>query len=147
MKINHPRKFRNRELQTLRNEIKNIEESLIDKNKEATVNTEILIDLTNKISLTEKLIRSLGKEGKNISYIIQTIDDQIMDMQSRLSKLKRHLTQRLQYLYIHGRPSTLETILLSKNWNSAIYRIKYLDILSDYEKKLRYQMKETMSSL
>ena len=55
--------LRNRELQTLRNEIKNIEESLIDKNKEATVNTEILIDLTNKISLTEKLIRSFSTTG------------------------------------------------------------------------------------
>ena len=39
--------IRNRELNTLRNEIKNIEERLIDKNKEATQNTEILIDLTN----------------------------------------------------------------------------------------------------
>ena len=138
---------RNRELNTLRNEIKNIEERLIDKNKEATQNTEILIDLTNKISLTEKLIRSLGREEKNISNIIQNIDFQINELENHLVKLKNQLIKRLQYLYMHGRQGALETILSSSNWNSAIYKIKYLDILSKHEQKLRKEMNETLNSL
>ena len=48
---------RNAELQTLRDEIEDIEERLILKTKEAISSTEILIDLENKISLTETLIR------------------------------------------------------------------------------------------
>ena len=139
--------IRNRELNTLRNEIKNIEERLIDKNKEATQNTEILIDLTNKISLTEKLIRSLGREEKNISNIIQNIDFQIDELEKHLIDLKDKLIKRLQYLYIHGRQGALETILSSSNWNSAIYKIKYLDILSKHEQKLRKEMNETLHSL
>ena len=139
--------IRNRELNTLRNEIKNIEERLIDKNKEATQNTEILIDLTNKISLTEKLIRSLGREEKNISNIIQNIDFQIDELEKHLIELKDKLIKRLQYLYIHGRQGALETILSSSNWNSAIYKIKYLDILSKHEQKLRKEMNETLHSL
>jgi len=138
---------RNRELNTLRNEIKNIEERLIDKNKEATQNTEILIDLTNKISLTEKLIRSLGREEKNISNIIQNIDFQIDELENHLVKLKNQLIKRLQYLYMHGRQGALETILSSSNWNSAIYKIKYLDILSKHEQKLRKEMNETLNAL
>ena len=139
--------IRNRELNTLRNEIKNIEERLIDKNKEATQNTEILIDLTNKISLTEKLIRSLGREEKNISNIIQNIDFQIDELEKHLIELKNKLIKRLQYLYIHGRQGALETILSSSNWNSAIYKIKYLDILSKHEQKIRKEMNETLHSL
>ena len=138
---------RNRELNTLRNEIKNIEERLIDKNKEATQNTEILIDLTNKISLTEKLIRSLGREEKNISNIIQNIDFQIDELENHLVKLKNQLIKRLQYLYMHGRQGVLETILSSSNWNSAIYKIKYLDILSKHEQKVRKEMNETLNAL
>ena len=138
---------RNHELNTLRNEIKNIEERLIDKNKEATQNTEILIDLTNKISLTEKLIRSLGREEKNISNIIQNIDFQIDELENHLVKLKNQLIKRLQYLYMHGRQGALETILSSSNWNSAIYKIKYLDILSKHEQKLRKEMNETLNAL
>ena len=68
-------------------------------------------------------------------------------METRLVKLKRQLTQRLQYLYIHGRPGILETVLLADDWNSAIYRVKYLDVLAEYEKKLRQKMKETLAAL
>ena len=135
---------RNSELQILRNEIYDIEERLIQRKKEAISNTEILIDLENKISLTEKLIRSLYREEQHISGVIQDTEGTIAKMEKRLAKLKRQLTQRLQYLYIHGRQSILETILLADNWNSAIYRVKYLDVLAEYEKKLRHQMGETL---
>ena len=137
----------NIELKNLRSEIKNIEERLIIKNKEATASTEILIDLSNKISLTEKLIRSLHREENHISGIIRDTEIEITKMENRLEKLKQQLTQRLQYLYIHGRSGVLETILLSNDWNSAVYRIKYLDVLVDYEKKIRLEIKEILISL
>ncbi len=138
---------RNIELQTMRDEIKAIEERLIRKNKDAIASTEILIDLENKISLMEKLIRSLHHEELYISGIIQDTESKITKMETRLTTLKRQLTQRLKYLYIHGRPGILETILLADDWNSAIYRVKYLDVLTEYEKYLRRQMKETLASL
>ena len=138
---------RNVELQTMRNEIKDIEERLIRKSKDAIASTEILIDLENKISLMEKLIRSLHREEQYISGIIRDTDSKITKMETRLITLKRQLTQRLQYLYIHGRPGILETILLADDWNSAIYRVKYLDILAEHEKNLRHEIKETLASL
>ena len=138
---------RNMELQYLRDEIKDIEERLIRKTKQAISSTEILIDLENKISLTEKLIRSLHREEQYITGVILDTEGQIIIMETRMGKLKRQLTQRLQYLYIHGRSGVLETILLADDWNSAIYRIKYLDVLAEYEKKLRKQMKDTLVKL
>ena len=89
---------RKSDLQSLRNEIKDIEERLLLTNKEAISNTEILLDLENKISLTEKLIRSLNKEERYISELIQKTEQQIEEMEALLSKLKNQLTQRLQYL-------------------------------------------------
>ena len=139
--------FRKMELQSLRNEIKDIEERLHLKNKEAISNTEILLDVENKISLTEKLIRSLNKEERYITDQILTAENQIKKMEILLIKLKNQLTQRLQYLYIHGRPTFLETVLLAEDWNNAIYRIKYLDVLADHEKKLRQQMNQTLAKL
>ena len=138
---------RKTELQSLRNEIKNIEERLHLKNKEAISSTEILLDLENKITLTEKLIRSLNKEEGYISGLILTAENQIQELETLLVKLKNQLTQRLQYLYAHGRPTILETVLLAEDWNNAIYRIKYLDILSEHEKKLRKQMKKALIEL
>jgi len=138
---------RKSDLQSLRNEIKDIEERLHLKNKEAISSTEILLDLENKISLTEKLIRSLNKEERYISELIQKTEQQIWELEALLSKLKNQLTQRLQYLYVHGRPTILETVLLAEDWNNAIYRIKYLDVLAVHEKKLRKQMKQTLAEL
>lgn len=138
---------RKTKLQSLRNEIKNIEERLHRKNKEAISSTEILLDLENKISLTEKLIRSLNKEERYINGLIQSTEKQIHEMETLLTKLKNQLTQRLQYLYVHGRPTILETVLLADDWNNAIYRIKYLDVLAEYEKILRQEMKQTLSDL
>ena len=138
---------RKTELQSLRNEIKDIEDRLHRKNKEAISNTEILLSLENKITLTEKLIRSLNKEERYINGLIQTTEKQIREMETLLAKLKKQLTQRLQYLYVHGRPTILETVLLAEDWNNAIYRIKYLDVLAEYEKILRQEMKQTLAEL
>ena len=138
---------RKTELKSLRKEIKDIEERLHLKNKEAISSTEILIDLEKKISLTEKLIRSLNKEEIYINGLIQTTETQIREMEKLLIKLKKQLTQRLQYLYVHGRPTILETVLLADDWNNAIYRIKYLDVLAEYEKILRQKMKQTLEDL
>ena len=131
---------RKTQLQSLRNEIKNIEDKLHRKNKEAISNTEILLSLENKIVLTEKLIRSLNKEERYISELIQKTAQQIEEREALLSKLKNQLTQRLQYLYVHGRLTILETVFLAEDWNNAIYRIKYLDVLAAHEKKLRNQI-------
>ena len=77
------------ELQSLRNEIKDIEYKLYRKNKEAISNTEILLSLENKITLTEKLIRSLNKEERYINGLIQTTGKQIREMEKFIQqKLK-----------------------------------------------------------
>ena len=117
------------------------------KNKEVISSTEILIELENKITLTEKLIRSLNKEELYISELILTTENQIQKMETLLIKLKNQLTQRLQYLYVHGRPTILATVLLAEDWNNAIYRIKYLEVLAKHEKKLRKKMKQTLTEL
>ena len=98
---------RKTDLQSLRNEIKDIEERLHLKNNEAISSTEILLDLENKITLTEKLIRSLNKEERYITSLILTTENQIQEMGVLLIKLKSQLTQRLQYLYLYGRPTIL----------------------------------------
>ena len=107
----------------------------------------ILLNLENKIILTEKLLRSLNKEEKIISERIFNTENKIYRWETLLNKLKKQLINRLQYLYINGRFTTLETILSSNDWNNIIYKIKYLDVLSLHEKKVRKKMQNTLASL
>ena len=50
-------------------------------------------------------------------------------------------------MYKTGRPSPLQTVILSKNWNEAIYKVKYLNILTNYETKVRGEIESTISDL
>ena len=136
-----------KELQSLRNEIKNIETNLLQKNQEAISNTELLINLENKITLTEKLIRSLNREEDYINGLIITEEEKIIELEKLLIKLKKQLIKRLQYVYIYGRQTILETITTAKNWNNAIYRIKYFNVLTEYEKNLRQDMNQVLIKL
>jgi len=134
-------------ISTLRQEIEDVEKGIIKKTQEAISTTEILIDLENKITLTEKLIRSLAREERFVASMIYDTQERIRRKKAYLTGLKEKLTLRLQHLYKHGKSSFLKTIISADNWNEAIYRIKYLDILTKHELELREELQNTITEL
>jgi len=134
-------------INTLRQEIEDVEKGIIKKTQEAISTTEILIDLEIKISLTEKLIRSLSREEQFVASMIQDTQERIKRKKAYLEGLKEKLTLRLQHLYKHGKNSFLKTVISADNWNEAIYRIKYLDILTKHELKLRKELQSALIEL
>ena len=134
-------------ISTLRKEIQDVEKGIIKKTQEAISTTEILIDLENKISLTEKLIRSLAREERFVASMIHDTQERIKRKKSYLAGLREKLTLRLQHLYKHGKSSFLKTIISADNWNEAIYRIKYLDILTKHELELREELQDALTEL
>ena len=134
-------------ISTLRQEIQDMENRIIKKTQEAISTTEILIDLENKISLTEKLIRSLAREERFVASMIHDTQERIKRKKAYLTGLKEKLTLRLKHLYKHGKSSFLKTIISADNWNEGIYRIKYLDILTKYELELRQKLQDALTEL
>ena len=134
-------------ISTLRQEIEDVEKGIIKKTQEAISTTEILIDLENKITLTEKLIRSLAREERFVASMIYDTQERIRRKKAYLTGLKEKLTLRLQHLYKHGKSSFLKTIISADNWNEAIYRIKYLDILTKHELELRQELQDALTEL
>ena len=137
----------NSQLNSLRKEIETVEKNIIKKTKEAISTTEILLDLENKIGLTEKLIRSLSREERHMAALIQETEQRIHNKEAYLSGIREKLTLRLQHIYKHGRTTFLQTVLMSRNWNDAIYRVKYLDILSKHELELRKELQNAVAEL
>jgi septal ring factor EnvC (AmiA/AmiB activator) len=134
-------------ISTLRQEIEDVEKGIIKKTQEAISTTEILIDLENKITLTEKLIRSLAREERFVASMIYDTQERIRRKKAYLTGLKEKLTLRLQHIYKHGKSSFLKTIISADNWNEAIYRIKYLDILTKHELELRQELQDALTEL
>lgn len=114
---------------------------------QAITTTEKLIDIENKIGLTEKLIRSLQREERYMGELIFLTKEKITIKDNRLQELRNQMTQRAIYLYKFGRPSLTETVLTSRNWNELIYRIKYLKIVVDNEKVMVSDIESTLSEL
>jgi septal ring factor EnvC (AmiA/AmiB activator) len=134
-------------ISTLQQEIEDVEKGIIKKTQEAISTTEILIDLENKITLTEKLIRSLAREERFVASMIYDTQERIRRKKAYLTGLKEKLTLRLQHIYKHGKSSFLKTIISADNWNEAIYRIKYLDILTKHELELRQELQDALTEL
>jgi septal ring factor EnvC (AmiA/AmiB activator) len=74
-------------------------------------------------------------------------NERIKRKKAYLTGLKEKLTLRLQHLYKHGKSSFLKTIISADNWNEAIYRIKYLDILTKHELELRQELQDALAEL
>ncbi|MFQ6610629.1 MAG: murein hydrolase activator EnvC family protein, partial [Fidelibacterota bacterium] len=71
----------------------------------------------------------------------------ITSKSGELSNLKDQMKKRVIYLYQYGNPSLIETIAYSRNWNDMVYRIKYLGILKDRERKLSDQIQTSIDDL
>ena len=121
------------ELNKLRQEIEEIEDRIKSRKNEAENIEFILQELNSKISLTEKLIRSLNKEEYVLSSKILKANDDIKENRGELYTLRENLTQQVQYLYKHGRTKQIEDLLTTKDLNSYYYKRKYLDVITQYQ--------------
>ena len=137
----------NKELNVLRKDIINVEKKINTKIKQAISTTEFLINIENKILLTEKLVKSLKKEEQYMGELIEITKNSISKKELYITTLRKQMTKRVIYIYKNGIPSLAETILSSTNWNEIIYRTKYLKIITEYEKKMITEIKTTLNEL
>ena len=137
----------NIELNKLRKEIIAVEKNLNSKIKQAISTTEILINLENKILLTQKLIKSLKKEELYIGELIEITKKNVSKKESYLSTIREQMSRRVIHIYKNGVPSLAEIILTSKNWNEIIYRTKYLKVITEYEKEMIDEIEITLNEL
>lgn len=138
---------RKTEIDALRKEINQAEKQLNSKINESSSVQEILAGLDHKIELTEKLLKSLAREERFASEQIFLIEQELGIKERALIKLQDQMEQRIIHLYQYGRPTLLETVFLSENWNEMIYRIKYLDVLIDYEESISDDISTKMTEL
>jgi murein hydrolase activator len=138
---------RNVELKTLRKEIEKVQKRISSKTDMAISYTEKLLDIEEKINLSEKLVRSLNREERFLSEYIYEISVDIEVKQQKLDRMKIKRRNRVQSVYLKGRPSLIETIFLSKSWSDFIYRVKYIKSVSLYEKELAIEINKIISEL
>ena len=128
-------KQQNSAIQSLRNEIEATKKRIQSENQKEKSSSKRVSNLSEEISLLQRLVKEIDKEEKLLVADIARTESQIIKSEVELDTLRVRYGRRLTKMYKKGQLSNLEKILSSTSWRQAIYRTKYLKIISDLDQK------------
>ena len=128
-------KQQNNAIESLRNEIEATKKRIQSENQKEKSSSKRVINLSEEISLLQRLVKEIDKEEKLLVADIARTESQIIKSEVELDTLRIRYGRRLTKMYKKGQLSNIEKILSSTSWRQAIYRTKYLKIISDLDQK------------
>ncbi len=128
-------KEQNSAIQSLRNEIEATKKRIQSEGKKEKSSARRVSNLSEEISLLQRLLKEIDKEERLLVADISRTEKQIKKSERELDTLRVRYSRRLTKMYKKGQLSNLEKILSSTSWRQAVYRTKYLKIISDIDQK------------
>ena len=128
-------KAQNSAIQSLRDEIETTKKRINSENKKEKSSVRKVSNLSEEISLLQKLVKELFKEEKLLITDISRMERKINQNENNLEELRKLYAKRLSTMYKKGQISNLERVLSSTSWRQAIYRSKYLKIISKIDRE------------
>jgi len=136
-------KAQNSAIQSLKDEIEATKKRIQSENKKEKSSARKVSNLSEEIALLQKLLKELAKEEKLLVADISRLERKINESENSLESLRKLYAKRLATMYKKGQLSNLEKVLSSTSWRQAIYRSKYLKIIS----KIDQDAHDTIRSL
>ncbi len=128
----------------VKKEIEETRRKIKSENKKEKSTSRRLSNIDKEISLTNKLYNQLKNELNKTEVEIDKLSKGIQDNEQQLSKLRYRYSQRIVQMYKKGTLSDIEKILSSSSWRQAIYRTKYMGIISDIDQKTQNKIKSLL---
>lgn len=128
-------KAQNSAIQSLKDEIETTKKRINSENKKEKSSVRKVSNLSEEISLLQKLVKELVKEEKLLMTDISRMERKINESENNLEELRKLYAKRLAMMYKKGQISNLERVLSSTSWRQAIYRSKYLKIISKIDRE------------
>ena len=128
-------KEQNSAIQSLRYEIEATKKRIQSEGKKEKSSARRVSNLSEEISLLQRLLKEIDKEEELLVADISRTEKQIKKSEKELDTLRVRYSRRLTKMYKKGQLSNLEKILSSTSWRQAVYRTKYLKIISDIDQK------------
>ena len=128
-------KAQNSAIQSLKDEIETTKKRINSENKKEKSSVRKVSNLSEEISLLQKLVKELVKEEKLLMADISRMERKINESENNLEELRKLYAKRLAMMYKKGQISNLERVLSSASWRQAIYRSKYLKIISKIDRE------------
>tara|TARA_B000000437_G_scaffold49376_1_gene34778 strand:+ start:4381 stop:5574 length:1194 start_codon:yes stop_codon:yes gene_type:complete len=128
-------KAQNSAIQSLKDEIETTKKRINSENKKEKSSVRKVSNLSEEIGLLQKLVKELVKEEKLLITDISRMERKINQNENNLEELRKLYAKRLSTMYKKGQISNLERVLSSTSWRQAIYRSKYLKIISKIDRE------------
>ena len=128
----------------VKKEIEETRRKIKSENKKEKSTSRRLSNIDKEISLTNKLYTQLKNELNKTEVEIDKLSKGIQANEQQLSKLRYRYSQRIVQMYKKGTLSDIEKILSSSSWRQAIYRTKYMGIISDIDQKTQNKIKSLL---
>ena len=128
----------------VKKEIEETRRKIKSENQKEKSTSRRLSNIDKEISLTNKLYNQLKNELNKTEVEIDKLSKGIQANEQQLSKLRYRYSQRIVQMYKKGTLSDIEKILSSSSWRQAIYRTKYMGIISDIDQKTQNKIKSLL---
>ena len=125
----------NSAIQSLKDEINATKKRIQSEGRKETSSVRRVSNLSEEISFLQQLLKEIKKEEKLLIADISRSERKIAESEEELDTLRTRYARRLSTIYKKGQISNLEKILSSTSWRQAIYRTKYLKIISEIDQK------------
>ena len=130
-------KYKNESIETLKKEIVDLQKKIKKMSSREKSATQKITTLEKEISLTERLISELTKEGDMTRELISETESILRQQEDELDALRERYRKRAVYAYTKGRPSNIEKIFSTVSWRQFVYRKEYLRLISLAENNIR----------
>lgn len=135
------------ELDSIKTDIKNLEQDLASKSAEEKKSFESIENLNKQNYLLNKILGQLRSEIKEKENEIAEIQRKIVGIESEITTLKDNYAKYVTAVYKKGRYNELESLINSESLQQAMMRTYYLQVFSQNREKDLIKLNDKKSEL
>jgi len=127
-------KQKNQQLQSIKDDISNLERELKSKSRKERESLQSLETINKQNLLLNKLINNLLVEEKQKETAIGGLEQNIQTIEERIKNLKAQYSRYIVWFYKHSGLSMWHFLIDAESFNQAIVRYQYLKYISRQNK-------------
>ncbi len=136
--------YQSEAINNVRKEIEETRRRIKSEKKKEKSTARRLTNIDKEISLTDKLYTQLKQELGKTETDIDKLSTAIQANEHQLEILRDRYAVRVVQMYKKGTLADIEKLLSSSSWRQAIYRSKYMGVISNIDQKTQNKIKSLL---
>ena len=136
--------YQSEAINNVRKEIEETRRRIKSEKKKEKSTARRLTNIDKEISLTDKLYTQLKQELGKTETDIDKLSTAIQANEHQLEILRDRYAVRVVQMYKKGTLADVEKLLSSSSWRQAVYRSKYMGVISNIDQKTQNKIKSLL---